>query len=260
MPVQERSETDGHVTEPGEREHVPRLRLSRRGVAVLCAFGALVAGVLGWLVFLSPVLEVRSVAVQGLESGRLGEDDVRAALGGLRQGPLARVDLGEAERRVESLPRVASAQVWRGWPNTLRVKVTERRPVAAVRTDDGRFAQVDADGFTFATEAAAPSGVPVVDLELGQQANEALDVFDRPSLVQAAVTVAAGLPAEVSKRAGAVQVHSYDDIRLQLSGGVTVRWGSPERTDRKAVVLTALMRRKAANYDVSAPDAPAVSG
>ncbi|WP_405013762.1 cell division protein FtsQ/DivIB [Kitasatospora sp. NBC_01539] len=256
MPGQEQPEADGRSA------GVPatRLRLSRRGVVVLCALGALVAGVFGWLVFLSSALEVRTVAVQGLEGGRLGEDDVRTALGGLRQGPLARVDLDEAERRVEALPRVAKAEVWRGWPHTLRVKVTERRPVAAVRTDDGKFAQVDAGGFTFATEATAPAGVPVVDLQLGQQANEALDVFDRPSLVRAAITVAAGLPAEVAKRAGAVQVHSYDDIRLQLSGGVTVHWGSPERTDRKARVLTALMARKAANYDVSAPDAPAVSG
>ncbi|MFD0527993.1 hypothetical protein ACFQ1I_13980 [Kitasatospora arboriphila] len=78
--------------------------------------------------------------------------------------------------------------------------------------------------------------------------------------MRAAITVAAGLPAELASKAGAVQVHSYDDIRLQLAGGATVRWGSPERTERKARVLAALLGRKAANYDVSAPDAPAVSG
>ncbi|MEV8093583.1 FtsQ-type POTRA domain-containing protein [Kitasatospora sp. NPDC085879] len=236
------------------------LRLSRRGIAVLCALGALVAGVLGWTVFLSSALDVRSVAVQGLDSGKLGQDEVAAALGGLRHGPLARVDLAEAEKRVQALPRVAKAEVWRGWPHTLRVKVTERRAVASVRTDGGKFAQVDAGGFTFATEPAAPAGVPVVDLQLSQQANEVLDLFDRPALVSAAITVAAGLPAELAGKAGAVQVHSYDDIRLQLAGGATVRWGSPERTERKARVLAALLGRKAANYDVSAPDAPAVSG
>ncbi|MFC6598323.1 cell division protein FtsQ/DivIB [Kitasatospora paranensis] len=245
---------------PSGEPPAPRVRLSRRGVLVLCLLGALIAGSLGWLVFVSSALDVRSVAVQGLDSGRLSQDEVARALGGLRHGPLARVDLAEAQRRVQSVPRVAKAEVWRGWPHTLRVKVTERRAVASVRTDDGRFAQVDAGGFTFATEAAAPAGVPVVDLQLGQQANDALAVFDRQALVQAAITVAAGLPPEVAKQAGAVQVHSYDDVRLQLAGGVTVRWGSPERTPRKAVVLTALLGRKAANYDVSAPDAPAVSG
>jgi len=241
-------------------ERAPRLRLSRRGIVVLSAFGALVVGALCWLVFFSSVLDVRSVAVQGLESDRLTAEQVREALGGLQDGPLARVDLSEAEHRVAAIPRVAKAEVWRGWPHTLRVKVVERRPVAAVRTEDGKFTQVDAGGVSFATEAAAPAGVPVVELALSQQANDALGVIGRPELVRAAVTVAAALPADVAKQAGALQVHSYDDIRLQLGNGVTVRWGSPDRTERKAKVLTALLGQKAVNYDVSAPDAPAVSG
>ncbi|WP_371496530.1 FtsQ-type POTRA domain-containing protein [Kitasatospora sp. NBC_00374] len=245
--------------EDGE-ERAPRLRLSRRGVVVLGVLAALVAGTLGWLVFLSSALEVRTVAVQGLESGHLSEDEVRRAVGAEQGRPLARVDLAAVERRVGAVPRVAGVEVWRGWPHTLRVKVTERRPVAAIHTENGRFLQVDAGGREFADEPQPPGGVPVVELQLSAQANEALGVIDRPALVRAAVVVAAGLPPEVAKRAGAVQVHSWDDIRLQLRDGVTVRWGSAERTARKAVVLTALLGRKAANYDVSAPDAPAVSG
>ncbi|GAA2153705.1 FtsQ-type POTRA domain-containing protein [Kitasatospora kazusensis] len=237
-----------------------RLRLSRRGVVVLSAAGALLAGLVCWLVFFSAVLDVRSVAVQGLTDDRLTADQVREALGDLRSGPLARVDLDEARHRVEAIPRVAKAEVWRGWPHTLRVKLVERKAVAAVRTDDGKFSQVDAGGVSFATEASAPAGVPVVELALGQQANESLAVIGRPELVRAAITVAAGLPQDVQGRAGAVRVYSYDDIRVQLSGGATVFWGSAERTDRKAKVLTALLGQKGANYDVSAPDAPAVSG
>ncbi|MGK4583770.1 cell division protein FtsQ/DivIB [Kitasatospora sp. HPMI-4] len=242
-----------------EPESGPGLRLSRRGIVVLSVLGALVLGALGWLVFFSSALDVRTVAVQGLESGKLTDDQVREALGGLRHGPLARIDLTEAEHRVEGLPRVAKAEVWRGWPHTLRVKLVERRPVAAVKNQDGTFSQVDAGGVSFATEPSAPTGVPLLELALSQQANDALAVVDRPTLLRAAVTVAAGLPPEVAKRTGALQIHSYDDIRLQLSGGVTVRWGSAERTARKAVVLTALLGQRGTNYDVSAPDAPAVS-
>lgn len=36
--------------------------------------------------------------------------------------------------------------------------------------------------------------------------------------------------------------------------------GSPDRGQRKATVLLALLKQKAATYDVSAPDAPAISG
>lgn len=241
-------------------EHLPRLRLSRRGIVVLSAFGALVLGVLGWLVFFSSVLDVRVVAVQGLAGDKLTAHQVRETLGDGEHGPLARVDLAEAERRVEALPRVAKAEVWRGWPHTLRIKVTERRAVATVRTPEGKYGQVDAAGFTFATEDAAPEGVPVVELALSQQANEASAVFPREELLRSAITVAAGLPEAVRKQAGSVRVQSYDDIQLQLADGAVVRWGSAERTARKAQVLTALLARKARIYDVSAPEAPGIGG
>ncbi|GAA2225615.1 MULTISPECIES: cell division protein FtsQ/DivIB [Kitasatospora] len=252
---------DGPVHDPldEEPESVPGLRLSRRGIVVLSVLGVLVLGAFGWLVFFSSVLDVRSVAVQGLESGKLTDDQVREALGGLQHGPLARVDLTEAEHRVEKLPRVARAEIWRGWPHTLQVKLVERKPVAAVKNPNGSFSQVDADGVSFATEPSPPAGIPLLELALSQQANDSIAVIDRTSLLRAAVTVAAGLPPEVAKRTGALQIHSYDDIRLQLSGGAAVRWGSPERTARKAVVLTALLGQQGTNYDVSAPDAPAVS-
>lgn len=246
--------------EDGDAVLPPRLRLSRRGVAVLVALGVLLAGALGWTVFLSSALDVRRVAVQGLDSGHLTQQEVERALGGTARGPLARVDLDAARAEVAKVPRVAKVEVWRGWPHTLRVKVTERQPVAAIRHEDGSFVQVDAGGVEFATESQPPPGVPVVALQLGQPAQDALPVIDRPALVRAAITVAAGLPPEVAKQAGSLTVHSYDDIRLQLASGATIHWGSAENTDRKAKVLTALLVRKASNYDVSAPDAPAVSG
>ncbi|OKJ10112.1 cell division protein FtsQ/DivIB [Kitasatospora sp. CB01950] len=246
--------------EDGDETRPPRLRLSRRGVLVLAVLGALVLGALGWTVFFSSALDVRKVAVQGLDSGKLSQDEVERALGSTARGPLARVDLDRAQQLVGKVPRVARVEVWRGWPHTLRVKVTERQPVAAIRADDGRFVQVDAEGVEFATDAQPPSGVPVVGLQLGEPANDALSVIDRPTLVRSAITVAAGLPPDVAKQAGSLTVYSYDDIRLQLASGATVRWGSAEETPRKARVLTALLGRKASNYDVSAPDAPAVSG
>ncbi|MGW4384303.1 cell division protein FtsQ/DivIB [Kitasatospora sp. NPDC004531] len=246
--------------EDGDETRPPRLRLSRRGVLVLVALGALVLGGLGWTVFFSSALDVRRIAVQGLDSGQLSQDEVERALGPTARGPLARVDLDRARQLVGQVPRVARVEVWRGWPHTLRIKVTERRPVAAIRADDGRFVQVDAEGVEFATEPQPPSGVPVVALQLGGPANDALPVIDRPALVRSAITVAAGLPPDVAKQAGSLTVYSYDDIRLQLASGATVRWGSAEDTPRKARVLTALLGRKASNYDVSAPDAPAVSG
>ncbi|MFE9421828.1 cell division protein FtsQ/DivIB [Kitasatospora sp. NPDC006697] len=242
-----------------EHERVP-LRLSRRGIVVLGGLTALLLAVAGWVVFFSSLLDVRTVAVQGLRNDQLTVDQVRQAIGPVQHGPLARVDLDAVQHRVEAIPRVARAEVWRGWPHTLRVKVIERQPVAAVKGSDGKFTEMDASGVSFATDSTPPRGVPVVELQLSQPAQDAAQVLPEAALVQGAVKVAAGLPADVASQAPSMLVRSYDDIEVRLPSGVTVRWGSPERTDRKSVVLRALMKQSAKVYDVTAPDAPAISG
>lgn len=208
-----------------DEEERPPLRLSRRGILVLSGLGAAVLGLLGWLFFFSSVLDVRTVAIQGLQNDQLTVDQVRAAIGPVQHGPLSRVDLDAVQRRVQAVPRVAKAEVWRGWPHTLRVKVIERQPVAAVKGNDGKFTQMDASGVSFATEPTPPPGVPVVELQLSQPAQDAISAIPQSALVQGAVRVAAGLPAEVAKLAPSLLVRSYDDIELRLAGGTTVRWG-----------------------------------
>lgn len=240
--------------QPGPRV---RLRLSRRGVVVL---GALLAALLGtacWLVWFSPVLDVRTVAVSG--TGVLTPDQVLAAAAVPLGDPLERVDTGAAEARVrKALPRVAAVRISTSLPHTVRVRITERVAIAAVRGADGQYAQVDATGVTFATGPTAPKGVPVVQLALSTAGKAALKSFPEQVLLAAAVDVAKALPADVAKRTSSVVVHSYDDLELQLTDGSRVLWGSSERDPRKAVVLNALLRQKGTSYDVSAPDDPAV--
>ncbi|MCC9312101.1 FtsQ-type POTRA domain-containing protein [Kitasatospora sp. RB6PN24] len=244
--------------DPDEPVRVP-LRLSRRGIVVLGSLGALLLAVIGWVIFFSSVLDVRVVAVQGLQNDQLTVDEVRQAVGPLQHGPLARVDLDAVEHRVQAIPRVARVEAWRGWPHTLRIKVIERQPVAAVKGPDGKFTQMDSSGVSFATADTPPAGVPVVQLQLSRAAQDAAAVLPEAELVRGAVRVAAGLPAEVAKQGPSLLVRSYDDIEIGLSNGVTIRWGSPDQTDRKAVVLQALMKQSAKVYDVTAPDAPAIS-
>lgn len=225
----------------------------------MTALCALLAGGCAWLVFLSPVLDLRTVTVTG--TSRLTPADVAEAAAVETGGPLARVDTDAVRDRVRAtLKRVEEVEVWRGWPHTLHLKVTERGPVAAVKTAGGRYTLIDAAGVQFATEAVPPGGVPVVELKLSPAARDAMASFPQRELIAAAVQVARDLPAAVAKRARTVEVRSYDDIELRLDGGATVLWGSPERGRRKARVLTALLTHQAKVYDISAPDAPATAG
>ena len=57
-----------------------------------------------------------------------------------------------------------------------------------------------------------------------------------------------------------ISAASPDSITLNLGSGVKVVWGSSDDSERKAEVLSVLMRRKATVYDVSAPDLPVTKG
>jgi len=236
----------------------PRLRLSRRGVGVLAGLLAALVSTACWLVFFSSVLNVRTVLVSGVRV--LTPAQVLAAARVPLGGPLERLDTGAVRARVlRALPRVARVQVSTEWPHTVRLRITERVAVAAVRTANG-YEQVDAGGVGFATGPGIPAGVPVVELALSPVGRSSLPEFSEAELVDSAVQIAKVLPPAVARGTIAVVVHSYDDMELQLAGGATVLWGSPERDARKAVVLAALLKQGGTTYDVTAPDDPAVRG
>jgi cell division protein FtsQ len=240
-----------------ERPPRPRLKLSRRGIGVICVLVAALLGAGVWLVLFSSVFDVRTVSVTGTRA--LTADQVLAAAQVPLGGPLERLDTDGVAARVEkALPRVDHVVVSTSWPHAVRIAVTERNPVAAVRGAGGSYTLEDASGVRFATLAKPPAGVPVVQLALSATGKSALPEFPEQLLVAGAVEVAKLLPASIAHRTTAVVVHSYDDIELTLSSGATVYWGSPDQSARKAVVLGALMKQDARGYDVSAPTDPAL--
>lgn len=68
---------------------------------------------------------------------RTDPGDIVAAGGIERGAPLATAHLDVAADRIEALPWVAEATVRRRWPGTIRYRVVERVPAAAVTATDG---------------------------------------------------------------------------------------------------------------------------
>ncbi|MQY16816.1 Cell division protein FtsQ [Streptomyces sp. RB5] len=242
------------------RPPAPRPARRRPDLRLVLAAAVLVA-VLGgfavWVLYGSPWLRVENVRASGADV--LTDAEVLAAAGVPRDVPLVSVDTGAVEARVrQRLPRVDSVTVTRSWPHGIRVSVTEREP-AVLMKEKGRYVEVDAGGVRFATVAAAPAGVPV--LRLDAQNSPSLERFGLGALRRAAVTVAGDLPAAVRHETQTIEVGSYDSITLELRDGRTVMWGSAEDGAAKARVLTALFgaAKDADHFDVSAPEAPAVS-
>jgi cell division protein FtsQ len=218
--------------------------LLRRAVALVVLLG-LVVLVLALL--FTPILGVRSVTVTGVTT--LTRAQVTDAAQVADGTPMLTLNTGAVAARVATLPRVATVDVARSWPGTVRITLTERNPVGVLTGSDGVHL-VDRTGFDFATVARAPAGLPVIQLPSVQPSDPK---------TQAVVAVLAALPTQLRDQVTAIGAGTPGSVQLTLADGKTVRWGSADDSARKAAVLGALLTRPGKFYDVSAPDLPTVS-
>ncbi len=239
----------GSVADHRTRRRFARRQWARRwgawrwGLAGALVVVLVVGG--GWLVLFSRVLAAEQVDVTG--TSYLTAKQVTEAADVPLGTPLARVDLGLVQRRVEAMPAVASATVTRSWPHAVAVQVTERTAVA-VLTVDGTVTGMDADGVLFRDYARAPDDLPDV---------RTTGATDRQVRREAAAVVSA-LPSALARQVDHLEVSTIDRITLALRDGRTVLWGSADESATKAKVLQVLLEREGAVYDVSVPAQPTI--
>jgi cell division protein FtsQ len=217
-------------------------RLNRRSPWVrrgLVAIVLLIAATLVWMVWFSHVFAVREVSVVGA-SGEAADAVVRAAQVPVG-APLAQLDAALIGDRVRSLAWIGDVDVRRGWPRSVVLAVDERTGIAR---REGQL--VDASGVAFTPVSAIPKDLPVVRAQ-------------GPAL-EAAMAVYTQLPEKWRGRVIRLTATSRDDVALTLRSGAVVRWGSAEQPEFKSSVLDALIKRRAAVYDVSAPELPTTQG
>jgi cell division protein FtsQ len=166
---------------PRRRRRHPLLLLLRPlAVAVLVVL--LPLGLAAW-VLTSRRFELADVVVEG-GTQRVKPAWVRQALAPYRGKNLVRLPLTELAEAVQKNPWVQSVELQKELPGRLRVALTERRPVALLRSGVGGRGARGANGATGASEPgglvyADPDGQPIVEVDSVPEARKAglLEVF-----------------------------------------------------------------------------------
>lgn len=213
--------------------------------------GLAAAAVLVLLVVLtaySPLLAVRTITVEG--ASRVDGAAVSAALDDQLGRPLTLVDFDEVKRSLETFPLIQSYVTEARPPDTLVVRIVERRPVVTVAAD-GAFNLVDAAGVVVETTPARAAGYPIIDI--------AATPVESPGFA-AASQVLLALTPEFLAQVDSVSAPTPDSVTLALTNGQRVVWGSAEDSALKARIVASMISNPAipdvTEYDVSSPEAP----
>src|SRR5271156_3028318 len=170
---------------------------------------------------------IRSDQIQISSTRYVVAKNVREVFLGDRNHSVLRIPLDERRRQVESLPWVEQATVRRALPNTIEVDITERLPIAFLRSGN-QLELIDVHGvilprplkgnFHFPVITGIDANMPIEDRE------QRMKLF--ASFAQAAERARAGSMERVSE----VDLTEAKDLRATISGlqGGSALNGTPD--------------------------------
>lgn len=185
---------------------------------------------------------------------------VERVAGLLDAPPMLGLDTGTMAARIEAaFPWVASVHVTTSWPHTVTIAITERRPVAEVRTEGGHLELVDLTGRRLGP-AARNESLPILSYA-GTSAEHRAPVL--PGIAVPGLVVAASLPAAFRWQVAAVIVDAQGWVTLQLTSPVRFVLGPASNLQAKyhdvaAVIASATLQPNDV-VDVSVPQAMTVT-
>lgn len=195
----------------------------------------------------SPLFAVEKITIVGATT--LDPAAIEAALGDQIGTPLALVDSSEIKAALIGFPLIETYALEARPPHDLTVRIVERTPVGVLRSDAG-YTLVDAAGVALATTTDQPAGQPLLDIAGGTDS----------SAFESAGLVVRSLPADVRAQLTGVRATTADDVTLTLSSGLTVVWGSEDKSATKGIVLARALAANpgAGTIDVSSTNAAVI--
>lgn len=207
------------------QRHRPRMPFALLGLVILlCAAGTGVYGLLS-----SGFFEVKDVTVIG--TSYVNRDDIVAATGVVHRN-LWNVNTDAAQRSVASLSGVKGAEVTRSWPNTVRVTVRERLPVAVWQVGGVGYA-VDDEGMVLDI-APDPSMLTVLQVD-GARSLLPGDRVDGDA-IRLARRVRDRAPATVGQQVVRAEWTQSAGLEVTTGTGLRVRMGDDADLDYKLTV------------------------
>lgn len=195
---------------------------------------------------MSPWLTLTQIVVKGQTD--VPEKVIAGAAADQVGQPLVALDFEAIHERLGSVTRIQSYTTEIQPPNTLVIRIVERRAIGFM-AQKSKWVVIDAAGVVIDTVTEKPPGVPELFVE---------STTDRAFSAMAETLVS--LPRSIRSKVASMSAQTRDSVRFTLRGsGHEIVWGSPDNSALKVLVMKRALR--VANQssgvfeiDVSAPD------
>ncbi|MGO3152158.1 MAG: cell division protein FtsQ/DivIB [Galactobacter sp.] len=207
-----------------------------------------VLGLVLVLLYLTPVLKVTSVKVEGT---RLADHSkVQAMLDPLEGQPLAKVSTREVERLVADEPAIRDLRLGLRGAHSVTVTVVEHREVAVLKEGKAFYLVGDNGAKLKRISKDETRKLPVVNLDAEDPDGKIFDTV---------IHALAQLPTDVLSKLKSAGAGSVDSVTFTLNDRRTVVWGDSSDGVLKAAALQTLLAKGGPNdkvIDVSTPSRP----
>ncbi len=219
------------------RRDAPRLgERIKRGLKRLTLLAMLVGIVgAGWLVYQSPLFQVRTVSVNGAETL---DPTLLASVSGLQGQNILQVDTEAAKQRLLALPMVASVSVERQWPGKMVLNVQERHAWGYWQIKDQPYV-IDDQGVVL-DDARPDDGAPTiveVDSERRLAPGDRVDA-DAVALSKQLIDAA---PRALQRNVTGLEYSDHSGLTASFEGGLRATFGDSRDLDYKLSVLYVLL-------------------
>lgn len=210
-----------------------RLRRFRWGRLLLAiAFISLVSGLIG--LYFSPLLRVQSIEVVG--TNVVSAEDV-LDVADLESDSMLRIDTANIAASIQALPMVLRASVEREWPQTIRIRITERAPWGFWKSGDNLHV-IDSEGFVLSGVLPGEGALTI------EAVDDAVNLSPGDRVDGDAVFLTQVLLQEVPKSVGAdvtaIEFSTELGLSIETDAGYRVVIGDSQNFKHKLAVWKAL--------------------
>ncbi len=225
--------------------HPVRVLLGKWRVMLALFPVAVVAGVT-YAAVQSPLLTAQSFSVKGADT--LDRQAV-VDISGLKGRSLLDLPVEDAQARLRDIPQIRSVSISRTFPQTVTIKVVERKP-AAYWSINNREYVVDAEGYVL-NSGVPDSAAPRI---LEPDSNRVMGPGDRvhPDAVALALRLQEESPRILNQSLATIEYRQDVGVSAVFANGMRVTFGDERSYDYKISVLSALLDKLTAQ-GVAAP-------